>query len=164
MPVEATPITTAAHEGTRALMDAIAGSYNAGVFNDKNSNGDAAEISSSYETALTESDTWIYAQFAMSQVALPAMGTPLRNRLPYPASKLAIVFAYDGRGRSDSDEKSPDGIYTRMKKEAMDEIDQIISAILYAEPTTGPTGPACDPVTLFPSCRATCWGAWPGGW
>lgn len=145
--------------GSRTGIERIYGTTNVADYADLDDDGDATKISANILAAEAQANGQIAQRFAEVQLTAPTSGT-FFDALSYIEDEWAGALLYQSRGMIDTNKKAM-GIMEAHWDDAETELARIIAAILYA-PAGGPTGPAADPVTLFPSNRVClpAYGVW----
>lgn len=165
---EGTPFTFL-HYGSVAGVRPLLGATNSAADWDLDSDGNATTITAEQEQTLTEGDNKVDSMLIVSSIAAPVSPSATYYwMLQYAANRYAAVAASRLRGEPGSNGK-PAEPYQKYIDEADEMMDRYIAITLYPQSTTGPTGPAADPITVYPTWPTNVtWGTprwmWPYGW
>lgn len=139
------------HYGSIAGIQSLLGPANAGVDVDINSDGNAGTIAAEYEQVLTEGDRKIDSMLLSSGITAPVISTAANYwMLQFAGDRYAAVAASRLRGQRQENGK-PAEEYAIYLAEADEMMERYMAVALYPLVTTGATGPASDPVTLYPT-------------
>lgn len=133
-------------------VQGLLGPGNAAVYVDPDDQQDANSIASMQEQAMSEGDAKVDAYMMASGVVVPASTDPNFRFIRYAAARYSAVATSRFRGEL-SDKGRPFQPYAFLIAEADAMLDRLITTLTIEEPSTGPTGPVSNPVTIFPSNR-----------